>query len=118
LNAHDPDAAAACVSDDFVNEHTSALGTTVRGRAAYRERLPEFLARFAGLHYEAEDWIVDGDRVALPYRMTGRVAGPDGKQHDVTIRGMFRFRVEDGLVSHRVDYWDGMEFARQTGDGQ
>jgi limonene-1,2-epoxide hydrolase len=113
LNAHDADAAAACVAADFCNEHTSALGHTVRGRDAYRARLPEFLARFADLHYEPEDWIVDGDRAAVPYRMTCLVV--DGaERHSVAIRGMFRFRVEHDEIIHRVDYWDGSEFTRQT----
>ncbi len=110
LNAHDADAVAAAVTDDFVNEHTSALGSTVVGRAAYRSRLDGFLARFAELRYEIDDDpIVNGDRAAVPYTMTCRHDG-----HPVRIRGMFRFRVADGLVAHRVDYWDGQEFARQV----
>lgn len=114
LNAHDADAVCACVSEDFHNEHTAAGATSVRGRAAYRERLPQFLARFRDLHYEAEDWIVDGDRAAVPYRMTCTYTGDDGAGHPVAIRGMFRFRVAGGLIVHRVDYWDSAEFARQT----
>ena len=109
LNAHDPDAVAACVTADFFNEHTAAQGTSLEGRDAYRERLPKFLAQFEELHYEAEDWIIDGDQCAVPYRMTCRY---DGKPVD--IRGMFRFRVVDGLIAHRVDYWDGNEFTRQV----
>jgi ketosteroid isomerase-like protein len=90
LNAHDPDAAAAAVTDDFVNEHTSARGVSVTGRAAYRERLDGFLAAFQDLRYEP----VDG--------------------RPVRIRGMFRFTVRDGLIARRVDYWDGEDFRRQT----
>lgn len=113
LNAGDADAAAAAVSDDFVNEHTSARGTGVRGRTAYRARLGEFLAQFRELHYEPEDVIVDGERAAVPYRMTCRWVDGDGTERPVSLRGIFRFRVRDGLVAHRVDYWDGEEFRRQ-----
>jgi steroid delta-isomerase-like uncharacterized protein len=113
LNAHDVVAAAMCVSDDFYNEHTSALGHTVRGRAAYLARLPQFLAQFRDLHYEVEEWIVDASRCAVPYRMTCTYADDLGSAHPVTIRGMFRFRVEDGHIVHRVDYWDSAEFTRQ-----
>jgi steroid delta-isomerase-like uncharacterized protein len=112
LNAGDPDRLAACVTEDFHNEHTSALGTGLRGRAAYRERLPRFLAEFAGLHYDVEDTIVEADRAAVAYTMTcawGPSAAP------VSIRGVFRFRVADGLIAHRVDYWDSAEFTRQVG---
>jgi steroid delta-isomerase-like uncharacterized protein len=112
LNRHDVDAAVDCVAVDFVNEHTSALGTTVRGRDAYRARLPEFLARFDDLRYEVEDFIVDSDRVAVPYIMTCTVRD-DAGAHPVRLRGMFRFRVERGVIAHRVDYWDGTEFERQ-----
>lgn len=110
INAHDAAAAVACVADDFFNEHTSAIGTSVRGRAAYAERLPKFLAQFDGLHYDVEDWIVDGDgaRLAVPYTMTCTVEG-----RPIKIRGMFRFRVAGGAIVHRVDYWDGNEFERQ-----
>ena len=109
LNAHDPDAAAAAVTDDFVNEHTSARGTSVTGRAAYRERLPGFLAAFTDLRYEVEDRIVEGGRAAVPYTLTAVVDG-----RPVRIRGVFRFEVRDGLIAHRVDYWDGEDFRRQT----
>jgi steroid delta-isomerase-like uncharacterized protein len=108
LNRHDADAAADCVSEDFFNEHTSAAGTSVRGRSAYRERLPQFLARFRDLHYDIEAMIVDADRAAVAYTMTCTV-----DDHCVVIRGMFRFRVAGDLIAHRVDYWDGSEFDRQ-----
>jgi steroid delta-isomerase-like uncharacterized protein len=117
LNAHDATAASECVADDFFNEHTSALGTSLRGRDAYQARLPEFLSRFHDLHYEPEDWIVDGDRVAVPYRMTCSALDGTGVAHPVTVRGMFRFRIVDGAIAHRVDYWDGIDFARQMGMG-
>ncbi|MDF5757532.1 nuclear transport factor 2 family protein [Spongiactinospora sp. TRM90649] len=110
LNRHDRDEIAACVTPGFHNEHTSAAGVSVRGRDAYRERLASFLAGFEDLRYEVEDLLVDGDRAAVPYRMTFRYGGTP-----VSIRGMFRFRVSDGLIDHRVDYWDGAEFERQTG---
>ncbi|MEV8632151.1 nuclear transport factor 2 family protein [Streptosporangium sp. NPDC051023] len=108
LNRHDPDEIAACVTPAFHNEHTSAAGVDLHGRDAYRERLKGFLTEFAGLRYEIEDLIVDGARAAVPYRMTCTHRG-----RPVAIRGMFRFVVADGLVAHRVDYWDGEEFARQ-----
>lgn len=110
LNGGDAERIAACVTEDFVNEHTSAVGHSLRGRAAYRERLPQFLGEMAGLHYEVEDLVVDGDRCALAYTMTAAWCG-----HPFSIRGMFRMRVRDGLIAHRVDYWDSLDFLRQTG---
>ncbi|GAA2908059.1 hypothetical protein GCM10010517_74510 [Streptosporangium fragile] len=115
LNAHDADAIAACVSEDFVNEHTSALGRNVTGRAGYRANLTGFLADFAGLRYEVEDLFVEGDRAALAYSMSFTLVSAGRKP--VRVRGMFRFRVgADGLIAHRTDYWDSGEVRRQLGD--
>ena len=37
------------MSDGFSNQHTSALASPSQGKAAYQERLAEFLATFSGL---------------------------------------------------------------------
>ena len=117
LNAHDPDAIAACVSDDFVSEHPSSLGRGrgLVGRASYRERLPTFLAEFEDLHYELEHVIVDGDLAALAYRMTATWTGDRHARHAIDLRGVFRLRVRAGLVVERTDYWDSADFLQQSG---
>ena len=114
LNGHDPDTIAACVTADFVNEHTSASGTTRLRRGAYRAALPDFLGRFVDLHYAVEDVVVEGAKAAVAYRMTCNWIGDDGHRHPVALRGMFRFVVVDGRIAHRVDYWDGADFERQV----
>jgi steroid delta-isomerase-like uncharacterized protein len=112
LNSHDPDAIAARVSADFVNEHTSTTGTSLVGRGAYRERLVGFLADFADLHYEIEDVIAADERAAVAYTMSFRLLSAGGAP--VTVRGVFRFRVDPaGLIAHRIDYWDSGQVARQ-----
>ncbi len=115
LNRGSADEIAACVTLDFVNEHTATLGQSLVGRSAYRERLVGFLAAFSGLHYEVERLIADGADIAVAYRMTAQwretaAATP----RPVTIRGMFRFEVRDGLIARRVDYWDSADFRRQV----
>ena len=114
INAGDAAGASALVAEDFCNEHTSSLGQSLRGRTAYAEKLPRFLEEFRGLHYDIEDVIVDDDRAAVPYTMRFTWTDPDGTPHPVVIRGMFRFHVANGHITHRVDYWDGAEFQRQT----
>ena len=65
------------MSDGFSNVHTSALGLPSHGRADYLERLADFLVTFAGLTYEAEEILVEGDRVAAAYVMRAeRTASP------------------------------------------
>ncbi len=112
LNAHDPDRIAACVTEDFVNEHTSALGSSLVGRAAYRERLPSFLGAFDELRYECEDVVTEDDKVVVAYRMGGAWGG-----RPFELRGVFRFRVEGRHIASRVDYWDSALFQQQVGAG-
>lgn len=109
----DPDAVAAHVADDFVNEHTSALGSGSVGRDDYRRRLPGFLATFAGLHYEVEQVIGTGPEVAVPYRLTATVDG-----HPVDLRGVMILRIAGGLITRRTDYWDALTFLNQTDPNQ
>lgn len=113
LSEADVEAALALVADDFYNEHTSALGVSVRGKAAYAERLPGFLQAFTGLRYEVEDVIAEeaGDgagKVAVPYTLRAVVDG-----RPLCVRGMFRFTIAGGRLVHRVDYWDSADAARQ-----
>ncbi len=114
LNAHDPDAAAALVAEDFFNEHTAARGQSLRGREEYRQRLQGFLAEMDGLRYEVEAMVSEGSTVAIAYRMSARWTGT-GEPRPFSLRGVFWFEVHDGLVAHRVDYRDSAEFERQVG---
>ncbi|MEO5840219.1 MAG: nuclear transport factor 2 family protein [Acidimicrobiales bacterium] len=106
----DPEAVAAHVTEDFVNEHTAALSSSCNGKAEYRRRLPDFLASFAGLHYEIEDVFADGDKVAAAYTMRATYEG-----HEIAVRGVMRMRIHKGLVAHRVDYYDALGFLQQIG---
>ncbi|MBI1731971.1 MAG: nuclear transport factor 2 family protein [Gammaproteobacteria bacterium] len=117
LNAGDADRIAACVTEDFVNEHASSSGRTVIGREAYRDRLATFLREFRDLRYQVEEIIVDGDRVAVPYIVSANWVAPDTEivaARPFSLRGMFRFRIAGGLIAHRVDYWDATDFQRQV----
>ena len=102
LNAGDADAAASCVT----------------GRYNYRQRLIGFFAKFRFLNYDIEDLIVDGERIAMPYRMSARWGDTDGDEHPFEIRGIFRFVIRDEKIACRVDYWDSAEFDRQIGMNQ
>jgi ketosteroid isomerase-like protein len=112
LNAHDADRIAACVSADFVNEHTAAGAVSRFGRTEYRAALDGFLADFQQLRYDPEQVLVDGDRCAVPYRLTATVRSAGDRA--IAVRGVFVFAVDDDdLVAHRIDYWDSGEVARQ-----
>jgi ribokinase len=108
----DPDAVAHHVTDDFVNDHASALGSRGEGRDEYRRRLPGFLASFPGLRYDVERIVAEGSHAAVTYRMS---ATSDGWPID--IRGVMMIEVRDGKVARRTDYWDALTYLNQTGRG-
>ena len=110
LSSADADLVVELVTDDFVNEHTSAIGSGCRGRAEYAQRLPSFLEQFAALQYEVVDTVAEGDRVVVRYRMTANFEG-----HPIDIPGVMLFRIVDGRVAERTDVWDSLTFLRQTG---
>ena len=100
------DAVAAFVTDDFVNEHTAALGGGCVGIDEYRRRLPGFLASMPGLRYEIEDVVADCAAYTLRTTVNDR---------PIAVRGVMRFVVRDGRIAHRIDYWDSLVFQRQAG---
>jgi ketosteroid isomerase-like protein len=104
------EAVAGFVTDDFVNEHTAALGGGCIGIVEYRQRLPAFLASMPGLRYDVEDVIAEGDRVCAAYTLRATV-----NDRPIAVRGVMRFVVRDGRIAHRVDYWDSLVFQRQAG---
>jgi len=106
----DPAAVVAHVTDDFVNEHTAALGSGCTGRDEYARRVPGFLASMPGLRYEIEDVLADDGRVAIAYTLYAHV-----NERDVAVRGVMRFRVEGDLIAQRIDYWDSLVFQQQAG---
>ena len=110
----DPDAVAACVTVDFVNEHLSELGSGCEGRDEYRRRLPDFLSTFAGARYSiltlAEVATPGAGDVVVRYRFEATYDGTP-----IDIPGVMWFEVRDGLISRRIDLWDSLTFLRQTG---
>jgi ketosteroid isomerase-like protein len=64
----------------------------------------------SGLRYEIEDVVAEGQRVVIAYTLHARV-----NDRDVAVRGVMWFRVDGGLIAHRVDYWDSLVFQQQAG---
>jgi ketosteroid isomerase-like protein len=110
----DPEAVAAFVTDDFVNEHLAALGSGCVGRDEYRRRLPGFLASMPGLRYDVgdpdRDVIAQDDRVCVGYVLHAVVQGTP-----VQVPGVMRFDVRGDRIARRIDCWDSLVFQRQVG---
>jgi ketosteroid isomerase-like protein len=110
----DPDAVAAFVTDDFVNEHLSELGSGCTGRDEYSCRLPGFLSTFAGARYvvEAIGPLGDAD-VIVRYRFQAEYEGTS-----IDIPGIMWFEVRGDRIARRTDLWDSLTFLRQTGQAR
>lgn len=110
FSSGDPDSVVAWVTEDFINNQMGVLGNRFHGRALYRARLGEFLARFEALSYAVEAPVVQGNVVVAPYVMTAEDAG-----RPIRIEGVMLITVDGDLVSRRDDYWDGLTYLRQIG---
>jgi len=106
----DADLIVSHVASDFVNEHTSALGSSCNGKDEYRNRLPGFISSMPHLSYAIEQIMSEGQHVWAAYTLRTTV-----NEHDIAIRGAMHFEVNDGLIVRRVDYWDSQVFKNQAG---
>ncbi len=110
LGGDDADHVAALVTEGFVNEHQSAIGSGCVGRENYRERLAGFMASFPNRHYDVVGTVADDVTAAIRYRF-----GADIEGTRIDIPGVMWIDVEAGLVARRVDTWDSLTFFHQTG---
>jgi limonene-1,2-epoxide hydrolase len=101
---------ASFVTEDFVNEHTAALGSGCIGQAEYARRVPAFLASMPGLTYDIDEVIADGSRVAVAYVLRATV-----NDRPIAVSGMMRFVVDGDRIAKRTDYWDSLVFKQQAG---
>ena len=106
----DVDLVLSHVSDGFINEHTSAMGSGCVGIEEYRRRLPGFIGSMPELVYNVETITADGNNVWAAYTLSANV-----NDHPISIRGAMRFEVDENLIARRVDYWDSQVFKNQAG---
>jgi steroid delta-isomerase-like uncharacterized protein len=110
-NAHDADAVAAVFAEDAVLRE-AGRPDEVHGRAAIRARAAALLTAFPDFHLERVVLLVDGDRHADRWIMTGthqgELFGVLPTARPVRIEGATFTRIgPDGLVVedvHHVDY--------------
>ena len=109
-NAHDADAIAAVFAEDAVIREIGGAGE-LRGRAAVRERAAALLAAFPDLRLERQALVIDGDRHADRWLLTGTHRGPlfgfEPTGRAVRVEGATFTRLgPDGLVIEDVHLSD------------
>ena len=118
INAHDLDAVTAVMADDFVDhEEIPGLAPTREGTLAFFRMT---IAAFPDLRFEAEDVLVDGDKVVARTRFTGTHQGDfvgvpaSGKHVDVALIDIIRFG-DDGLAHEHWGVMDELALMQQLG---
>ncbi|MFO7531049.1 MAG: ester cyclase [Candidatus Limnocylindrales bacterium] len=118
MNAHDLDAVAAVMADDFVDhEEIPGLEPTKEGALAFF-RLT--ITAFPDVRFEAEDVLVDGDKVVARARFTGTHEGDfmgvpaSGKRVDIALIDIIRFG-DDGLAHDHWGVMDALALMQQVG---
>jgi len=118
-NAHDPDAVAAVFSTD-AELFEAGRPEPFRGRAAIRERARALLLAFPDLTLERIELVIDDERHADRWVMTGTHRGelfglaPTGRR--VRVEGVtFSHLGADGLVVRDVHFSDTLTLMAQLG---
>lgn len=118
LNAHDPDAAADCFTPDgvFVN---MGSGERHEGREAIRADHATLFAAWSEIVVKKGPYLVDGDRFAGEWTMsgvhTGDLPGLPATTKPFRISGAGVGEVRDGRIARVSEYWNMAEFLIQVG---
>ena len=118
INAGDIDQFIELLADDFV-EHEQMPGLAP-GREGTKQLFTMFQAAFPDMHWEAEDVLAAGDKVAARVRVTGTNEGEfmgmpaTGKSVSVQVIDIIRFG-EDGLAHEHWGVFDMMGMMQQLG---
>jgi steroid delta-isomerase-like uncharacterized protein len=113
LNHYSPALLKELVADEYTNPRGE------RGPAAFGVSLEMLHAGFPDIHYEVEDVVADGDRVAARWRWKGTHKGafagypPSGRA--VTNDGMAIFQLRDGKIVNSWLQTDRLGFLQELG---
>ncbi len=118
LSAGDVDGFGEHLADDFV-EHEEMPGLEP-GKEGVEQMFRMYRAAFPDLRMQADDVLVDGDKVVARVRATGTHQGefmglpPTGKSVDVQLIDIIRFG-DDGLAREHWGVLDALSMMQQLG---
>jgi steroid delta-isomerase-like uncharacterized protein len=118
-NSHDADGVVACYAED-AEFNDVALPEPIRGREGMREAVAAYLAAFSDFRVEVDEPIVDGDRAAQEWKVTGTHDGelmgipPTGRSISLSGCGVAVLG-DDGLLRRGANYWNAAAMLQQLG---
>lgn len=121
---HDGDIEAA---DDVLTTDHVTVGVPSAQETVDREEHKEFIAMVRGAYpdiryeYDADEMVVDGDADAVATSWTatgtheGELLGLEPTGNEVSVRGVFIARFEDGQIARMEGVWDELGMLQQLG---
>jgi steroid delta-isomerase-like uncharacterized protein len=117
-NAHDLDRVLACYAPDFVGID-SGEATHRQGTAQVRKMVRRWFRAFPDLRLVCDSLIVQGDRVACEWAITGTHRGPfmriPATHRPISLRGVSLLTIVDGRIAATSRIWDLAAFLRDVG---
>jgi len=97
----------------------SGTGKDIRGLKDYKQFMSETYRAFPDLHVTIDDMVVEGDKVAIRWTMTGthkgEIEGISPTNKKITIRGISIERVVGGKFVETWERYDTLGFMQQLG---
>lgn len=99
--------------DTILNGLNDADGNPLRGTEGFKQMHRTFLSAFPDLHVTIEDYVTDGDKIAVRCNVrathTGDGLGISAKNQTVEFTGQGIGRIEDGKI---VEVWNEFDFMK------
>lgn len=115
-NGHDAVAAAGLYAP-YGRHREVAQDRVVEGVGALRDTLEHFFTCFPDANWKPVTIVVEDDRAAVAYVLTGTLHAQLGpfEPHDQRLRldGLHLFQTSPSGIVSTADYWDSGTFARQ-----
>ena len=94
-------------------------GEEMRSRKDYKQFMSEFYSAFPDVHFTLDEIVVEGDKVATRWTMTGthkgEIEGISPTNKKITIRGISIERVVGGKFVETWERYDTLGFMQQLG---
>lgn len=105
LNAHDPDAMLALLSEDSIFENTVPApdGTRYAGKDALRAFWADFFRAASDQRIEIEEIFAHGERCVMRWTYHWR----DASGQESRARGVDIYRLRGGLIAEKLSYVKG-----------
>lgn len=118
-NQANPEVIADCVAEDVIMHGLHGVEGPLQGREAYLEWGAELLKAVPDAHVETDDLIVDGNKVAALWTISGtqegELAGIPATGKSFEMEALSLFRIEDGVIAEKWYRPDELGMLQQLG---